>query len=1285
MSRREHRHQRTAFTTGAALLCVFLPGFLPAGLTLDKTTGSTIRLIHNGKRLSEQPARFVIQEWQVREESSPAANRTPERNTVGSIVESEDTGGGMLAPRGDAWNEIPRQALVRSGTAVEQTVTFSSGLELEAAWESAGGYVYVSGNVWNASTEPGRTERPITLSLVLPLDGPNREWLSSNHITFSAESPQERIESVATTAGARGAMSRYPFGAMKAADSGIAAGFPLDRPVIHRIRWDGEREALIAEIDVTISSETKHFPDRVPFEFLLFEFDAEFGFRGALQSYYDLNPDSYALRLERQGQWMPFTQIDTVERPEDFCFQFHEYHPNVSVAWNRANGVESLVYCEPPVQYVNLAAGTPRTLEALQKIVQNLDNRQGSQIRISHGEERDGSMQAAWVETPWAVGARIPTNGDPELLRSERNPYNSFDANWLAYQDLYRRHAEDRPDAWQGSGTIQEGVLGAQGRALCLRPGGSATQTILESRPGNFRITFRAMAREDSALILAVQSSSGQKTETSVPISESSFLQPVQGVLSVPRDTHPQLTLSATNAELWLDDLQIEGIGVRNAGFEKGQLDNEAVTGLYLDSFEGWDSKDLNFRREHFATTDYPLTFDARTGQTAQVIMMHNFELAEEARRRLHDRGHLLMANTALYQWAWSAHFLDILGIETSWGEGPTISPPRIDEMDYLRSMLYHKPYCYLQNLRYENFRGKKVEDYFARCFHYGFWPGFFSHNAAEAPYWHDPSLYNADRPHFLRFMRPQVEITASGWEPVTLAASDDPEILIERWGGGPLLDSGLGADRIYYTLYNPTSTLRAGKLILDSRVFDGQSFVAIDILNGNRIPVGGDQSVGFELDPLGVTGFMLAIRDEGALADAIGSQAAIVAELDMKYRRFGFLESGPASDSLSFTQPGMVREWANAVRPRLDPLYEPEFERAVAIMRILHAVHAETQVGVAFEPALPVSVSPGEETIVTVPLLKDVPELVLETNLGGKTETVSFADGEARFPVPAGIPIGEKIGLTIRPRESSQFWPWYEASVEVRPAATFLRLPDTISVAGTKDLRFALRSNLQKRVAGKLEVSGPAPLDSIPRRDLRIAPGREVQIQYELRVEDRPETEDVRGNLAFSWTVDGRTPVSQTVPIVILPKNASIVRDPSVTVRVDSFYYGYDAKPLTDGITDTSDLDWKDAAWASDEGMVPHWVEFEFDEPVRTGEVIIHWALDGGEFWTSQQVHVQTAEDSQSPWETVATHEASVPESLSKLEFAEREVRRLRLFQPTGMGPAGRPGIMWLREVEVR
>ncbi len=1120
------------------------------------TSATAFELVNEGGRLALKsisgvgPITLEIQEWTGTEIDMVIPDRS-ELNTVGSIVETEPVESGLLGPLHDPALVVKIPALAEEEL---RSILVDAEFDVKVSWNPQGSVSRISGFVYNESNDDG--ERPITISLVIPVPDKQVTWLRDQHRELPVEGQPELMELVGTTAGARGAMSRFPFAAVTTSNYGLGLGLPMDRPRIHRVRWDGQRNALVAEIDVTISGETVNFPDMVPFEFIIFEFEPERRFRGALREWYDANPVSWEHRVKKQGQWMPFTQLDTVQRVEDFAFQFHEYHPNVSVAYNNANGIESLVYCEPVVQYVDMAPDTPRTLEALSEIIMSMDSRKGSHVRSSSTRGRDDQMQVTWVETPWAVGARVPTNSNPDLPRTDGDPYNGFDGNWLAYQELYDQHPPNDP---------------------------------------------------------------------------------------------------------------------------------ESVTGLYLDSFEGWDAKDLNYRREHLRLSRIPLTFDATTARAAQVIMMHNFELAEEALARLRKNGHLLMANTALYQWAWSVHFLDVLGIETSWGEGETIAPPRIDEMDYLRAMLYHKPYCYLQNVRFANFRGKKVEDYFARCFHYGFWPGFFSHNAAEAPYWQDPDLYNEDRPVFLRYMQPQQRTTTAGWEPITFARSGNENILIERWGGGSSSAKTDLTTPVYFTLYNPSEVLQSGEFSLEPELLSTSGFLAIDLLEGTSRRIE-KNNVPWRLEPLSVDCVMLVERSEEALESVIELQNQTIDELAEKYLRFEMIDN-PLREEWSMVSTAedwlTIQVWSEKIYSALEPLYQPEFLRAISILRALQAGKEGLPGSGGSLVQMPVGIVPGE----TVLFRSENGAKDLEVRLSCGTETLKpYAMApEASIPIPLSWSGENSIRVEVRSPDGKDAGPWFLTDLPTLNAISIDPQPREIILGERSVLNLELRNNLSSVMHGSLELELPEGITTSPLNSFTLPAQAGRSLKIELEVTDRPLERDLLDEIVIDFESDDRTSTRVAVPIIVLAKNASLLRAEDVLVRADSTYYGYNLSPLNDGIVEDSSLTWNEVAWASDEGVTPHWVEFTFSSPTSLSEVILYWAKDNEAWQTSQMVHVQIREADDTRWRTVGTseNEKSIPSS--RLEFDEVEAMSLRIFQPAGKGVIGRPGLLWLSEVEAK
>lgn len=1267
---------------------------LHANLDIEAEEGG-IRLLSRGVPVGDTPVYFRIQEWKTGDapllEESAASG---EIQGVGSIIKGRELEATVLEPAGPPVVLPDSQTLNRTLNGYHQHLNYANDFIIEATWTAMPGRIDVSGYLENTADTAGSAERAVTLSLHLPLDVEGLYWLQDAHTTLPATTATERIHSVSTTAGARGSMSFYPFGGVSGDGFQLAAGSPMDEPRIQRIRWDHESASLVIEVDVAVSPEPTAFPGRVPFDFVLFSFDHEFGFRGLLQAYYDLFPESFENRWERQGQWMAFTQLDMVRRVEDFHFAFHEYHPDVSVAYNNKNDIWSLVYCEPPVQYIHLGPNDPQSLDFIESLLMRRQDRQASQIRGSGSYNMEEELQVAWVETPWAVGARVPTNGSPAIPRTEENPWNSFDANWAPYIELYRRHAVDRATHWTG-GRVVEGIVGAPGRVLELRAGESASQLVEVngSAVNTGILAIDAMGIPGTTLLVTLHppDSSDAILEKRIEL-EHNLLPHRLSLGNVPGEGRHTLTLRTETGEAWVSRVASDVLTIMDPGFQEGQLDPEQVTGLYMDSFEGWDSKDMNFRRDHFPHSRYPLTFHSLSGKVGQVNMMHNFAFAEEARERLHRRNHILMANTALYQWGWSAHYLDVMGIESNWGGGRHFAPPRIADMDFIRALSGQKPYCYLLNAHYDTFRGEFVEWYFARCLHYGFWPGFFSHNAAEDPYWLNPEWYEEDRPLFLRYMRPQAAATEAGWEPVSLVEEHPDGLLVERWGGGPWQGRPLNTRSVRFTVYNPTESLRSGRLTPDRRLLDAAlSHAAIDGLTGERMMTSGDHSITVELASHLVALVQYVALEAATLQEELSAATGELAFLFDKYAQYGehSMDSRSAKSlqtELKDSPAGLIN-WHGEVRASIDAIYHEEWNRALRLALNLGALLEETEEGRPFTPILPpVAVHNRDLPIDLGDEWRDrAVDLLWET--GESSGRLSFDAGKATIPSEVISKGGESLRLSLLPGDPDTLSPRYTSRLPIHPPLTILDFPQRVFLFDELDLSLTLRNNQASTLLPEF-VAAPPPTLSISHTLNPDGYGfhEPATMRIAVKAGERERSGEERVTVPLSWRdKDGELLLERELEVVLLPSDASVLRSSDVKVSVDSYYYGYSHAPLTDGIVDPEGLDWVEAAWASDEGLNPHWAEFEFPRPRSLSEVTIHWAWDTGRHHTSQEFRVMVLPSGSDGWVEMATHSPAETDPSSRVEFDRIEVDRLRIVQPAGSGPVDRPGIMWVGEVEAR
>jgi hypothetical protein len=237
----------------------------------------------------------------------------------------------------------------------------------------------------------------------------------------------------------------------------------------------------------------------------------------------------------------------------------------------------------------------------------------------------------------------------------------------------------------------------------------------------------------------------------------------------------------------------------------RGQLDGE-----YLDSLEGYVTADLNFRREHFRHTSVPLTFSTETRKPALGKGLAVFEFTKWFCDEVHRLGKLTFANGVPYRFTFLCPWLDVMGTETDWLYEGKYRPAPDTQMSLWRTMAGRKPYLLLMNTDYNAFTPEWVERYFQRSLFYGFWPGMFSHNAADNPYWQNPKWYNRDRPLFKKYLPLVRRVAEAGWQPVPHAACDNERIWVERFG--PDADGA-----VYFTLFNDTAERQTGSLRADA------------------------------------------------------------------------------------------------------------------------------------------------------------------------------------------------------------------------------------------------------------------------------------------------------------------------------------------------------------------------------------------------------------------------------------------------------------------------------------
>jgi len=237
----------------------------------------------------------------------------------------------------------------------------------------------------------------------------------------------------------------------------------------------------------------------------------------------------------------------------------------------------------------------------------------------------------------------------------------------------------------------------------------------------------------------------------------------------------------------------------------RGDLDGE-----YVDSSEGYVTALLDFRREHFRFAQAPLTFSFYSRRPAQFRGLLSFEYVRALAKDVHGMGKLMMANGTPSRLCWLAPLLDVMGTETNWNRNKRWRPMSDRDMLFRRALCGPKPFCFLMNTVFDDFSDALVEKYMKRCLAYGMFPGFFSPEASgRSHYFRRPELYNRHRPLFKKYVPLCKTVAEAGWQPVTLARSDNPEVYVERFG------------EKYLTVFNDSSKAQTATITLSMPAHD--------------------------------------------------------------------------------------------------------------------------------------------------------------------------------------------------------------------------------------------------------------------------------------------------------------------------------------------------------------------------------------------------------------------------------------------------------------------------------
>ncbi|MEI6503887.1 MAG: hypothetical protein WCP21_22980, partial [Armatimonadota bacterium] len=253
-----------------------------------------------------------------------------------------------------------------------------------------------------------------------------------------------------------------------------------------------------------------------------------------------------------------------------------------------------------------------------------------------------------------------------------------------------------------------------------------------------------------------------------------------------------------------------------------GELD-----GFYYDGL----TSGLDYSPEHFKTHDAPILWDPVNKKPFINNFYSSVEFARGTAELLRPKGQVTMMNGALGDSFYVIPWLDILGAETG------LRIPR-EDFNYIRTVIYHKPFLTLLKGNYEQEIARpEMELFMKRCLAYGVYPGFFdwppSGLGPGGQYWNHPRYYERDRDLFRKYEPLCRNLAMAGWEPVTNARSSDANVFLERYGPDP---QGV----VWLSALNEDSKPHPTTLTIDAKALglDPKTVRAQDLVSGQSLPL---------------------------------------------------------------------------------------------------------------------------------------------------------------------------------------------------------------------------------------------------------------------------------------------------------------------------------------------------------------------------------------------------------------------------------------------------------------
>lgn len=236
---------------------------------------------------------------------------------------------------------------------------------------------------------------------------------------------------------------------------------------------------------------------------------------------------------------------------------------------------------------------------------------------------------------------------------------------------------------------------------------------------------------------------------------------------------------------------------------------------LTADAIEGYhgNQRQLDYRREHFATTRLPLSFGKLDLKPALINQIWDF-LDGAWWPLSSERKVIISGNANSFEQIFTVPYVDLPIIETDWTIGADGPMDR-----YIRTVAHHRIWRFWRTL------GKGEEDpasivaHFDRGLAYAIFPAVYPVALVAG----DVETY---RPLYRTYVPAIEQLSRAGWEPVTLARTEASGVFLERYGDP-------ARDNLHFTLRSEAAQDLTATVTLEPAARGQGPLLACDLLRG--------------------------------------------------------------------------------------------------------------------------------------------------------------------------------------------------------------------------------------------------------------------------------------------------------------------------------------------------------------------------------------------------------------------------------------------------------------------